>query len=712
MAEISQEQRLLAVSTPLGTDTVLLLGFNGVESVSQPFRFELQLASQQETIAPADLVGKPVSWRVGLSDKEPRFFHGIVSRLFAGGRDKRGLRAYRAEVVPWLWFLTRTADCKIFQQLSTPDIIKKVFDGLGFADYSINVKGTFAPWDYCVQYRETAFNFVSRLMELEGIFYYFTHEESKHTLVLANDASAWAAVPESPVSYASGTVSRNHVTSWEHSYSYRSGKWSRTDYNFETPSTSLLTSTSTTLSLPSISGYEVFEFPGAYMVKGNGQPVTTIRMEEDEAAYDVVRGASECRTFTAGGKFTLAEHEIDAENASYAFTSVEHSAIEASLGGGTSTYANSFTCIPDHVAYRPPRVTPKPAVAGPQTAVVVGPSGEEIYVDKYGRVKVQFFWDRLGTLNENSSCWIRVSEQWAGKNWGFVAHPRLGQEVIVDFIEGDPDRPLITGRVYNAEQMPPYDLPANMTQTGIKSRSSKGGGTANFNEFRFEDKKGSEQVFLHAEKNQDIEVENDETHWVGHDRTKTIDHDETTHVKHDRTETVDNNETITIHGKRTEVVDKDETITIHQNRTEVVDKDETITISGNRTETVTKDETITISGNRTESVSKNETITISGNRTETVSKDESITVNGGRTENVSKDESLTIGGGQTVSVGKALTITAADSITLTTGSASITMQKDGTIVIKGKDITIEGSGEIVGKASKNMTLKGQKILQN
>jgi len=311
-------------------------------------------------------------------------------------------------------------------------------------------------------------------------------------------------------------------------------------------------------------------------------------------------------------------------------------------------------------------------VQGPQTAVVVGPSGEEIYTDKYGRVKVQFFWDREGKKDENSSCWMRVSQNWAGKNWGIIFNPRIGQEVIVEFLEGDPDRPIITGRVYNAEQMPPYALPANQTQSTIKTRSSKGGTTDNFNEIRFEDKKGSEQILIHAEKNQDIEVENDETHWVGHDRSKTIDHDETTHVKHNRTETVDN--------------------------------DETITVSGNRTETVSKDESISISGNRTESVAKDETITISKNRTESVGEKEEVSIG--------KDRTVSVGGGDTLTVGKTLSITAADEITITTGDASIIMKKDGTIQIKGKDITIEGSGKITAKASSDLTLKGSSIKQN
>jgi type VI secretion system secreted protein VgrG len=329
-------------------------------------------------------------------------------------------------------------------------------------------------------------------------------------------------------------------------------------------------------------------------------------------------------------------------------------------------------------------------VQGPQTAMVVGPAGDEIYTDKYGRVKVVFHWDRRGQekKDENSSCWIRVSSPWAGKAWGGIAIPRIGQEVIVDFLEGDPDQPIITGRVYNAEQPVPYELPANMTQTGIKSRSSKSGTPDNFNEIRFEDKKGEEQVFIHAEKNQDIEVEKDETHWVGHDRTKTIDNDETTHVKHDRTETVDNNETITIGNNRTESVQKDESITIGKNRSESVGENETVSISGKRALTVDKAESISIGDSRTDQISKNEDVSIGKNRQVSVGENDSL------------------------QVGKKLVLDAGDQITIQTGSASITMKKDGTISIKGKDITIDGSGKINVKASSDVVIKGSKVSQN
>jgi type VI secretion system secreted protein VgrG len=724
----------------------LLLGFSGTESLSRLFAYQLDLASANDAIAPEAIVGKPVSWSIGRYDQQPRHFAGIVNRFVAGPLNRRKLRTYRAEVVPWPWLLTRTTDCRIFQNLSTPDIITTIFKDHGFNDYALELKGSYPKREYCVQYRETAFNFISRLMEHEGIFYFFRHADGKHMMVLANATSSYADVPESPVEYSPGSLAPNHVHTWEHHYEFRSGKWTRTDYNFESPSTNLLTTTGTVIDLPDAPRYELFDYPGEYVVKGVGDPVTKVRMEEEEAGYSVVNGASHCCTFTPGGKFTLEKHDVGAENGDYLITSIRHAATEMSYGStpNGSNYNNLFTCIPASVIYRPPRTTPKPMVQGVQTAVVTGPGGEEIYVDKYGRVKVQFFWDRRGKKDANTSCWIRVAEQWAGTNWGFVCNPRIGQEVIVDFLEGDPDRPLITGRVYNAEQMPPYNLPGNMTQSGIKSRSSKGGSPANYNELRFEDKKGSELITLHAEKDQSIEVEHDEAHWVGHDRTKTIDHDETTHVKHDRTETVDNNETITVHGMRTESVDKNETIAIHMNRTETVDMNESITVTLNRTRLVGVSETvtvgaaqaITVGAARAVTVGAVQTITVGAAQIITVGSSQTITVGSNETETYGGDHTQTVGGSQTVSVasdgtygiagkrgtsvtgddsldvGKALGITAADSITLKTGDATLTMKKDGTIQLSGKDILIKGSGKIDIEGSTSIRMKADKITQN
>jgi type VI secretion system secreted protein VgrG len=408
-----------------------------------------------------------------------------------------------------------------------------------------------------------------------------------------------------------------------------------------------------------------------------------------------------------------------------------------------------LTVLPLDMPYRVPRLTPRVVMPGPQSAIVVGPEGEEIHADDFGRVKVHFHWDRYDKSNEKSTCWVRVSQPWAGKGWGGYFIPRIGQEVIVDFLNGDPDRPIIVGRMYNEDQPKPFD---SHTQSGFRTRSTPKGSAANCNEFRFDDKKGSEQVYLHAEKNQDISVENDETHTVGHDRTKTIDHDETNHIKHDRTETVDNNEKITIGVDRTEKVGNNESITIGVNRTEKVGANESITIGANRTVSVGGSETATVTAQRTHSVGINETIAIGAaqeiaigamqsvviganqdikvganqstsvgaNQSTDVGADCSLQVGSNLASKVGADESHSIGGGRSsdvgkddaIKVGKNFALEAGESITLKTGSASITMKKDGTIVIKGKDVTVEGSGKINVKASSDIVLKGSKISQN
>jgi type VI secretion system secreted protein VgrG len=419
----------------------------------------------------------------------------------------------------------------------------------------------------------------------------------------------------------------------------------------------------------------------------------------------------------AGGKFTLASHPCASEQGkTYVVTAIDHVA-----GNPTHVargdvemkgYENSFTCIPDAVVFRPARLTPKPVIRGMQTAIVVGPGGEEIHTDKYGRIKVQFHWDRRGGKDDRSSCWIRVAQNVAGRNWGASILPRIGQEVVVAFLEGDPDRPLVVGSVYNADQMPPYELPANKTQSGLKSRSSKGGGGANFNEIRLEDKAGAEQVYMHAERNLDTVAEKDETHNVGVDRTKTIGRDEKTTIGQDRMEKVGRNEVITIGANRTETVGANETITIALTRTEAVGVNEAVVIGGAREHNIGGAELLTVGLARKKVVGVNESSDIGNNRSADVGKNDSTKIGGNQDTNVADDRSLTVGKNRTqsigkddsLSVGKNLTITAGDQITIKTGSASIVMKKNGDITINGKQITIKGSGDVI--------IKGKKILEN
>ncbi|MBV9123627.1 MAG: type VI secretion system tip protein VgrG [Planctomycetes bacterium] len=632
-------------------------------------------------------------------------------------------------MVPKLWFLTRSTNCKIYQNKSVADILQSVLSDFGITDLQNNLTGTYNPLEYCVQYRETAFQFLSRLMEQAGIFYFFLHDNGKHTLVLGDATSAYQKLVESTVSYSGGSLAANHIGTWEHQFQYRSGKWAKTDYNFETPSTSLLSSTDTVLGLTGISSYELFDYPGGFLTKSDGTAEVKLRMEEEETPYDQAVGASACCTFSPGGKFTLQGHDSDAENQEYLVTVIEHTATDPTYlpGGGSATYANAFTCIPSSVVYRPARLTPRPVVQGPQPAVVVGQSGEEIYTDKYGRIKVQFFWDRLGTNDENSSCWMRVTEEWAGKNWGQIFTPRIGQEVIVSFLEGDPDRPIITGRVYNADQMPPYTLPDNMTQSGLLTRSTKEGATDTFNELRFEDKKDSEEVYFHAQKDFTRIVENNDVLQVGYETKdgshKSDDGSQTIKVYKDRTETVETgNETVTIQqGNRSITVSQgNDTHEVKQGNREVdIDQgNDTLNVKqGKRTVTVNGDEALEVkTGNRTVTVDTgNDTHQVkTGNREVKIDTgNDTLTVALGNQSTKVQAGSSTLEAlqGITLKVGPMCSITMTpDSIELKAGPmSSIKLDATG-VTIKGMMVSAEGQVQSQLKGLMT-TVQGEAMLQ-
>ncbi|WP_374980900.1 type VI secretion system tip protein TssI/VgrG [Pseudomonas solani] len=739
---ITQQARMAKVSSPLGPNVLVLDRLDGHEELGRLFDYELSLVSENYSIKLDALLGKPMGVSLELPDGSQRYFHGIACRCSQTSGTGQ-FAGYQISLRPWFWLLSRTSDCRIFQNKTVPDIIKQVFRDLGFSDFEDSLSRSYREWEYCVQYRETSFEFVSRLMEQEGIYYYFRHEKERHVLVLSDAYGAhktvadYASVPYYPLE--DQMRERDHIYEWYLAREVQPGSLALNDYDFQRPSARLEVRSTVSRS-HSNAEHPLYDYPGEYVQSKDGEQYARNRIEAIQTQFERVQLRTNARGLGCGHLFKMTGYPRDDQNREYLIVgarySVSQESYESGSAGGVLQFESALDCIEAAQAFRPMPTTIKPIVQGPQTAMVVGPKGEEIWTDQYGRVKVHFYWDRHDQSNENSSCWMRVSQAWAGKNWGHIQIPRIGQEVIVSFLEGDPDRPIITGRVYNAEQTVPYELPANATQSGTKSRSSKGGTPANFNEIRMEDKKGEEQLFIHAEKNQDIEVENDETHWVGHDRTKTIDHDETVHVKHDRTETVDNNETITIGVDRTEKVGNNEKITIGVNRTEDVGSNENITIGANRTEKVGSNENITIGSNRTESVGSNENITIGSNRTESVGSNENITIGADRTESVGANEQVDIGSNQTTSIGKnesrsigqnrstdvgqndsvdigkSFSLNAGDSISLVTGSASITMKKDGTIVIRGKNITIDGSGAINIKASSNVVVKGQKILQN
>jgi type VI secretion system secreted protein VgrG len=705
--------RTIEVIPPKEAGTLLFDHMTGGETLGQPFEFHLDLLSKNGDIPIPSVLGKSFSVMVSRGSQLPRWFNGIVSRFALAGWTGEHFR-YETTLRPLLWLLGHTSNCKVFQNTTVPDLVMKIFSANGITAKKQLGRSSYQSWEYLVQYNETDFNFVSRLMEREGISYYFTHEQDKHTLVLIDsltvhdEVKGYATIPFSMATeHASDMSVLEHINELSSSLEIEPGTYTAKEFDFEKPRAPLLSTTSS----PNPHDHaqaELFEYPGHYLDTAERDDYTKRRLGEQQLDYEQIRGSGDSAGITPGFRFALTDHPSSSQNRAYLVTGASYTLTSnLHVTGGDDTgpdFLCSFSAIDNKRAYYVPVTTPKPIVPGPQTAIVVGPKGEEIWTDKYGRVKVQFHWDRVGQKDEKSSCWVRVSQLWAGPKWGGIHIPRIGQEVIVDFLEGDPDRPIVTGRVYNGDNMPPYDLTANQTQSGIKSRSTKGGGPSNFNELRFEDKKGSEHVYLQAEKDLQIYVKNDESRLVDHDRTKHVKNDETTNVDHDRTETVGNNETISIKGNRTETVTKDESITISGGRTENVTKDESVTISGNRTLSVAKNDSTSVSGNQDLSVTKNQTVSVDGARTLSISKDDTISVNGKRSVSIGKDESIEIG--------KKLNISVADEITIVTGDASINMKKNGDITIKGKNITLDGSGKINVKASGDVIIKGSKVTQN
>jgi type VI secretion system secreted protein VgrG len=587
LGEYTQADRLIRVETVLGKDVLLLQGFRGQESVSRLFHFDLYMHSENRSIKMESIVGKKATVVIVLPDKKERYINGIISSFSQAGSTPLEMGTtpkifahYSATLVPHMWMLTRTSDCRIFQEMTVPDIITKIFEEHKL-DFDNHLHGKFDPREYAVQYRETDFNFVSRLMEEEGIFYFFKHEAGKHSLVLANHHDEFKSIPQhGDISYKSligEDKLRDVITEWTVGQEVRPGRYAINDFDFKKPTFDLTSG---------VGGkderkLEIYDYPGEYVTREEGERLVGIRMHEQESPMIIATGASTCRGFTAGYKFKMKDHYRRDFNKEYVITSNYISSDQGTNYRTTGVdateffeYSNQIQCMPSPAPFRPARVTPVPFMQGPQTAIVVGPPGEEIYVDQYGRVKVQFHWDREGKYNEKSSCWMRVSQNWAGKRWGAMFIPRIGQEVIVDFLEGDPDRPIITGRVYNGNAMPPYELPAEKTKSTIKSDSSKGGG--GFNEIRFEDKKGEEQVFIHSEKDFDLRVKNEAREFVGDnrhlivkaDQKELVDADKHLHVKGDHTEKIDGTYSLTTLMDRQERVGMryalDAGIEIHQ----------------------------------------------------------------------------------------------------------------------------------------------------
>ncbi|MCA9482131.1 MAG: type VI secretion system tip protein VgrG [Nitrospina sp.] len=690
MATYDDENLSLKLTTPLGPDKLLLKTFHGEEKLSEPYFYYLDMVSQEYELDFDQIVGEGVTITMDLSSGEQKYFHGIVTRFIQGAFDGTECK-YFAEVRPWMWQLYLTQDSRIFQEMKIPDIITKVFDDLGFSDYKDDLTKTYEEVDYCVQYQETAYNFVQRLMEDNGICYYFEHEEGKHTLVLSDDSTQHPECPGVPTVTMSPPdstmIEEDTISQISLEKSVGTGKYAMDDFDFETPSTDLLVTDVEALEAHKTTDLRVYEYPGGFKKSNVGDDRTKLRIESLEYPVRLVNGQGNCRDFRFGYKFTLEEHEREDINDTYLIYSLQFTATQDS-------YHNAFTAFPADTPFRPEVKTRRPRIVGSQTAIVVGKDNEEIYTDKYGRIKVQFHWDQEGENNENSSCWVRVTQGWAGKGWGMIFIPRIGMEVVVSFLEGDPDKPLVTGCVYNAEQTVPYDLPDDQTRSTIKTDSSKD--AEGFNEIRFEDKADEEEIYVHAQKDMNIEVLNDETRTITKNRTTTIEeeNDTLTVSKGDRTfEVTEGNETTTIGGDREITVSGDETRTNEGDYTVKVEGDYKITVEG--------DLTIEVTGKISISTDDNYELTVGGDYTNDVDGDTSTTVGGDYSVESDGDISQTASGDFKNETDGDMTNSA---------SGDLTNEADGDLTNSaGGDLTDEADGDVSISATNEATVSGMNV---
>jgi type VI secretion system secreted protein VgrG len=559
----------VTVSGPLKPGTLVFQSMKGREELGRLFEFTVQLLSEDEKIKLDDVIGKNLTLSVEFTDQRKRVFNGQVVQFRQLTDTVDNYFTYEAILRPHLWFLTRTSDCKIFPKKSAPDIIKDVLKDNGITDVKWSLSGTYSPREYCVQYNETDFDFISRLMEEEGIYYFFTHEKDKHTVVMADDTGAHKDIEGEatiPFMHQKKGYAKDLIYEWNLVHRVQPGVFAHTDYDFTKPKADLK-SQSKIKRTHDKAEMELFNYePGTYDKTSDGEAVAKKRIEEEQVDWETVEGATNCPMFACGSLFTMKSfHRADQNDKKHLLTATDYEMrMETSTASGAGEgkldskvgvfFDCHFEAVDSKRPFRSECITEYPVVPGPQTAVVVGKSGEEIWTDEYGRIKVQFFWDRLGKKDENSSCWLRVAQSWSGKGWGIINIPRIGEEVIVEFIDGDPDQPIVTGRVYNADQKVPYTLPDSATQSGIKTHSSKDGDDKTFNELRFEDKNGEEEVYFHAEKNFNRVVENNDTLKVGYDKKD----------PGDQTIEIYNNRTVTIEkgNDSLDVKEKDRSVTI------------------------------------------------------------------------------------------------------------------------------------------------------
>jgi type VI secretion system secreted protein VgrG len=689
-----QHNRLLRLSFPNGDgpSAVLLVNkLDAFEGLSRPFEYVVELLADAPTLQLKDMQGKLMCVELVRRDRTLRYFSGVVYS-FALRTVDGGVSYYTATLGPWCRYLSLRKDNYIFHRTTIYDQTVSIFaDYPGLAEWEWRVRGADEVLTDCSQFDETDSNFLERRWHACGIFYWYEHTIAGHTLVLSNDSVTLPAIdgdPEIPFQRHGGAIEEDGIGEWSPVRQVVAGSVALSSFNFKAPRPAV-TELPTVNRQGAVPTIESYEYLGAYGFKDlqAARSLAQLKIEEIEAAGKQFEGmgnnrnAMPGRWFRLAGHFNIDNHGKNTQN-EFLITEVRHSASNNYhvRTMAESHYENHLVCIRKIIPYRAPHGLNfvDTRIHGIQSARVVGPAGEEIHTDEYGRVRVQFHWDRVGANDEKSSAWIRVATSWAGQNFGITSIPRIGTEVLVQFLNGHPDRPIITGMVPNAATMPPWPLPANKTQSGVLTRSTPGGSYQNANAIRFEDKKGVEQLWLHAERDQLTEVENDEDKWVGNDRRKTIDRDETSHIKRNRTETVGN----------------DETITVHRNRGERIDVHEDISIGGNRTKTVER--------NEKDSIAKNWSTYVGKTKTETIGMAYMQNVGMGRMENVGLGYSLNVGAimttlvgaNQITKVGKKISISAGDELEIAVGAATFVMKSDGTVIINGTKFNFEASGPV------------------
>jgi type VI secretion system secreted protein VgrG len=543
---LSQDKRIATLTTSLGKDQLVIKDLDFDERISSVFEYRLTAYSAKSDVKFDSIIGTNAAVILKASGSLERKFNGVVVEAHEVGTEN-DLTVCELVLRPWLWLLSHTRNCKIFEKKTVKEIIKAVFDDAGFKDYSDKTTESYPQIEYCVQYRESSMNFVCRLMEEFGIYFYFEHADDKHTLIMVDAKSSLKTIPGlSNLLFlpheAEFRRDREFVRDWVIRRSFQSGRVALKDYNYLKPNADMLSKDSEQGSY-SHADLEIFDYPGRYIEKSDGDKLAKVKLQAEQAKDQRRRAAGNAMALYPGGLVTLEKHPSVGENTEYLVLGCRHvyhnQAYRSTSAANVPPYRGEYELLPSSRPFRAPQETPKPAVHGPQTAKVVCKDGEEIDVDKYGRITVQFYWNRESTISRR----VRIAQVWSGKAWGGIVIPRKDQEVVVQFLEGDPDQPLVIGTVYNDENKPPYDLPANKTIAGVKSESTKGGG--GYNELIFEDKKGDEEIKVHAEKDLDVTVEHDETRDIGNDQTEKIGNNLTIKVGNNETIDVGNSYSLT-----------------------------------------------------------------------------------------------------------------------------------------------------------------------